>query len=256
MRREERRDLGGVDRRAAADPDEAVEAALARGGDRVERGLLARLDPRSAVDLRVDPELGDRGPDALGDAEVDDVRVADEHRPPDAEASEVEAGLLRGAPEPKTIGVASTVKTVSFTRLPGGSVSHWRYYAAVGGGGADDRLLPRGRLRPDEQLRRHRRRPAPPGRARRLHRRGVVRRDPRGQGIRGAADAPRAAAGGAGESRASSGRTSSVTRRRTSAADDRAARAVPAPTWQALVDGSKYVDERLGGDLRRGSSPT
>ena len=56
---EERRDLGGVDRRAAADADEAVEAAVPRRLDGVEDGLLARLDPSAAVDLRLDAELGD-----------------------------------------------------------------------------------------------------------------------------------------------------------------------------------------------------
>ena len=60
-----------------------------------------------------------------------------------------------------------------------------------------DRVLPRGGSRPDQQLRRHRRR-APQARAPRgLHHRGVVRRRARGPGLRGAPDAPRPAAGGA-----------------------------------------------------------
>ena len=62
---------------------------------------------------------------------------------------------------------------------------------------ADGRLLPGGRVRPHEQLRGHRRRPAqarPPGR---VHRGGVVRRHARGEGLRGADDAAGRAAGGA-----------------------------------------------------------
>src|SRR4051795_7080937 len=43
----------------------------------------------------------------------------------------------------------------------------------------DRRLLPRGGLRPDEQLRGHRGGAAAPGRPRGVHRRGVLRRDAR-----------------------------------------------------------------------------
>ena len=82
---------------------------------------------------------------------------------------------------------------------------------------AHDRLLPRGCLRPHQQLRRDRAGPASARPPRRVHRRGVVRGHARGEGLRGAADAPRAAADGARGARASSGSTSSATRRRSSA---------------------------------------
>ena len=69
---------------------------------------------------------------------------------------------------------------------------------AEGGCGADGGVLPGGGVRPDEQLRRDRAGAAGPRRPRRVHHRGVLRRHPRGARVRGAADAPRAAAGGGG----------------------------------------------------------
>ena len=85
--------------------------------------------------------------------------------------------------------------------------------------------------------------PRPPGR---LHHRGVLRRDARGAGVRGAADAADPAAGDRGSPRASSGRTSSATRRRSSASRRSTSSAeFIAPTFQALIDGAKYVDARL-----------
>ena len=66
----------------------------------------------------------------------------------------------------------------------------------------DDRLLPGGRPRADQQLCRHRRRAARARAPRRLHPRGVVRRHARGARVRGAAHAPRPAAGAGGGARA------------------------------------------------------
>src|SRR4051794_2190795 len=60
------------------------------------------------------------------------------------------------------------------------------------GGGPDRRVLPRGRLRSDEQLRRDRGRPAGPRGAGGVRRGGVLRGDARGARVRGADDAPRA----------------------------------------------------------------
>ena len=65
----------------------------------------------------------------------------------------------------------------------------------------DDRLLPRGCLWPDQQLRRDRRRPAPARAPGGLRGRGVVRRPPRRARLRGAPGAPRRAARGAGGAR-------------------------------------------------------
>ena len=79
-------------------------------------------------------------------------------------------------------------------------------------------FFPEGRLRPDQQLRRDRPGAARPRPSGRVHRRGVVRRHARGQGLRGTADAARSAARGRARGRpASSGSTSSATPRRSSA---------------------------------------
>ena len=107
-------------------------------------------------------------------------------------------------------------------------------------------LLPGGGVRADQQLRRDRRRAAPPRPPGRLHRRGVLRGHARGAGIRGAADAADAAAG----DRGSPGPVLEGLHPRHRAglpqADDRAARRSSSPpTFEALVDGARYVDERL-----------
>ncbi|TMK26267.1 MAG: hypothetical protein E6G64_14845, partial [Actinobacteria bacterium] len=74
----------------------------------------------------------------------------------------------------------------------------------------DHRLLPGGRVRADQQLRRHRRRAAPARALRHLHRRGVVRRNARG-------------------GRPTIEQLSGFIQ----------------PTWQALCDGARYVEPRL-----------
>ena len=89
---------------------------------------------------------------------------------------------------------------------------------------ADHRLLPRGCLRPDEQLRRDRPRAARARPSGRVHRRGVVRGHARGQGLRGAADAARAAARGARGPRPVLDRLHPRHVARLPQADDRAAR--------------------------------
>ena len=66
-----------------------------------------------------------------------------------------------------------------------------------------------------------------------------------------------AAAGGRGGARASSGRTSSATPRpvfRKPTIEQLAS--FIQPTWQALIDGARYVNAAARGDLRRGRSPT
>ena len=92
-----------------------------------------------------------------------------------------------------------------------------------------DRVLPRGGLRPDQQLRRHRRRPAQARPPRRVHRRGVVRRRARGPGLRGAPDAARAAARGARGPRPVLEGLHPRDRAGVPQADDRAARRVHRP---------------------------
>ena len=125
-----------------------------------------------------------------------------------------------------------------------------------GGRRPDDRVLPRGRLRPDQQLRRHRGRPAGPRPPGRVHRRGVVRRQPRGQGLRGAADAPRPAARGARGPRPVLDRLHPRHGARLPQAHDRAARRV----HRAHVPGADRRREvrppAPRGDRRRAASRT
>ena len=86
------------------------------------------------------------------------------------------------------------------------------------------------------------RRPRPPGR---LRHRGVVRRHARGEGLRGAADAARPAAAEPEEPgqfwKDFIRETAPVFRRPTI---EQLGEFI-APTWQALIDGARYVDERL-----------
>ena len=80
----------------------------------------------------------------------------------------------------------------------------------------------------------------PPGR---VHRRGVVRRHPRGAGVRGAAHAARAAARGRGGARPVLEGLHPRHGARLPQADDRAARRVHrARPGEALIDGARYVD--------------
>ena len=99
-------------------------------------------------------------------------------------------------------GVAAIVASLPAAALATIVARHDDRGAAASEVDGDDRLLPRGRLRPDQQLRRHRRRAARARAPRRLHRRGVVRGHARGAGLRGAPDAPRPAAGAGGGARA------------------------------------------------------
>ena len=83
----------------------------------------------------------------------------------------------------------------------------------------------------------------PPGGVRR---RGVVRRHARGEGVRGAADAARAGAREARGARAvleglHPRHRAGVPRERRSSSSA----SFIAPTWQALIDGARYVDPRL-----------
>ena len=107
-------------------------------------------------------------------------------------------------------------------------------------------FFPEGAYGPTNNCVGDRRRPArarPPGR---VHRRGVVRRHARGEGLRGAADAPRAARRPSRRCPASSGSTSSATPRRSSASRPSSSSSeFIAPTFQALIDGAKYVHPRL-----------
>ena len=87
-------------------------------------------------------------------------------------------------------------------------------------------LLSRGGLRPDEQLRRDRPGPARARASGRVRRRRVVRGQPRGPGLRGATDAARSGARGAGGARSVLEGLHPRDRARLPHADDRAARVV------------------------------
>ena len=80
VRREQRGDLRGVDRRPAAQPDEAVETALARGLDRERRRTLARLDAALGEDLGLDARRADRLDDGVGQADRGELRVGERER--------------------------------------------------------------------------------------------------------------------------------------------------------------------------------
>ena len=107
------------------------------------------------------------------------------------------------------------------------------------------RLLPRERLRADQQLRRDRRRAAPPRASGRVHRRALVRGNAGREGIRGAAGrlAPPA------EGDEDPGQfwkdfirdTAPVFRKPTIEQLE----GFIAPTFEALCDGARYVDEQL-----------
>ena len=94
VRREERAELRRVERRAAADPDEAVEA-VARRLDGLAHGALARLAGDAVVDDRLDAGRAERRLEALAETRPGHERVADDERPGDAEPAQVLAGLVR-----------------------------------------------------------------------------------------------------------------------------------------------------------------
>ena len=94
---QQRGDLGGVDRRPAAEPDEPVEAALARRLDRQRHRRLARLDAAAGEDLGLDARRPDRLDDGIDEADRREVRVGDHERARHARPAEVPAGLERAA---------------------------------------------------------------------------------------------------------------------------------------------------------------
>ena len=107
-------------------------------------------------------------------------------------------------------------------------------------------FFPEGAFGPTNNCVGHRRRAAPARRPRRVHRRGVVRRESRGEGVRGAPDAARAAAGRAGGCPGQFWKdfirdTAPLFRKPTIEQLE----SFIQPTWQALIDGSKYVNGRL-----------
>ena len=105
VRREQRGDLRGVDRRSASEPDEAVEAALAR---RLDGALLdaRRLDALSGEDLGLDARGADRRDDGIDQADRREVRIGDDERARDAGLMQVPAGLERrpGAEDERRAG--------------------------------------------------------------------------------------------------------------------------------------------------------
>ena len=95
VRGEERAELRRVERRAAADPDEAVEAVAGRL-DGLLNGGLARLAGDAVVDDRLDAGRAERRLEALPEPGFGHEPVADEKRPRDPEAASVLARLGRG----------------------------------------------------------------------------------------------------------------------------------------------------------------
>ena len=120
----------------------------------------------------------------------------------------------------------------------------------------DDRLLPGGRARADQQLRRHRRRAARARAPRRLHPRGVVRRHARGARLRGAAHAPRPAAGAGGGARAVLDRLHPRHGAGLPQADDRAARRVRRADVRGALRRRALRARAAARDHRRAAIPT
>ena len=112
--RDQVRDLRGVDARAAADRDEAVDLRLEREVGRVLEGLDRRLDARPVVDddldaLRLDASRMRSGwPSAATPGSVTSIARLTPRRLSSQPAS-------AAAPGPNLIGVASRVKTVSWS---------------------------------------------------------------------------------------------------------------------------------------------
>ena len=111
-------DLGGVEARAAADPDEAVEVAVDREVGRLLQRLRGRLDARAVEDDGLDAGRLDRLdtrpviPASTTPGSLTTITLEAPRRSSSQPAS-------AEAPGPNLIGVASRVKTVSFvTRLP------------------------------------------------------------------------------------------------------------------------------------------
>ncbi len=92
---EERAELRRVESRAAADPDEAVEAVPGRL-DGLLNGALTRLAGDAVVDDRLDAGRAERCLQALPETGFGHEPVADEKRPSDPEATGMLAGLGRG----------------------------------------------------------------------------------------------------------------------------------------------------------------
>ena len=96
--REERAELRRVERGAAADADEAVEA-LPRRLARLRDGALARLAGDAVVDGRLDAGLA-ATPQALAETRLGHEGVADDERPGDAELARC-SPVSSDAPAPK-----------------------------------------------------------------------------------------------------------------------------------------------------------
>jgi hypothetical protein len=91
VRRDEVRDLRGIDARAAADRDEAVDPGVAREvGGLLQRGER-RLDVGTVVDHDLDPLGLDGRAHALGVAGGGHARIGDEQRASHAQPGELPA---------------------------------------------------------------------------------------------------------------------------------------------------------------------
>ena len=90
-------DLGGVEARAPADADEAVEVPVDREVGRLLQRLRGRLDAGPIEDDRLDAGRLDRRHDPLGDPGLNHAGIADDHHPRGAQALELPAGVGRGA---------------------------------------------------------------------------------------------------------------------------------------------------------------
>ena len=87
-------DLRGVDRRAAADRHEAVDAGVQREVGGLLQRVELRLDARAVVDDDLDPLALDRLAHAVGMPGGRDAGIGDEQRARDAEPLQLPAGVV------------------------------------------------------------------------------------------------------------------------------------------------------------------
>ena len=91
-------DLRGVEARAAADADEAVEVPVDGEVGRLLQRLRRRLDADAVEDDGLDARRLDRLHHALGDPGADDAGIADDHHPRGAEALRAPSRRRRTTP--------------------------------------------------------------------------------------------------------------------------------------------------------------
>ena len=116
----ERDELARVERRAAADRDDAAARVRLVGGDAVDDVLLDGVRVDAGEDGGRDAALLEQRAHALGDAHLDDARVAHDERARRADALRRGRPRCATAPAPKTIVVGNAQVTRS---LMGGGLA-------------------------------------------------------------------------------------------------------------------------------------